>query len=718
MIPLPARWLVVAFWLIGSTRWLAPTCQAEDDQDYFERHVRPVLVEHCYACHSAEAEEVRGNLRLDRTSGWQLGGESGPAVIPGDPQQSLLTKAIRYDPEVSPMPPDQKLPAEIVARLEEWIRRGAIGPPEAALAEDASGSAAASPTAANHWAFLPPMAWTSSNTMPPGDTASPGDTVSIGGAAAPSGGAGRVDRILQQHQAELGLQPSASAARHELVRRLYFDLTGLPPTYEQASAFDRASSPNAYGELVESLLASPRFGERWARYWLDVARFADTKGYVFTQDRNYPDAYKYRDWVIDSFNQDRPVDQFIQFQLAADQLDGDRPESLAAMGFLTLGRRFLNNKHDIIDDRIDVTTRGLMGLTVTCARCHDHKYDPIPTADYYSLYGVFANSDEPGDAPAPLRLVDAKQLTEPVVFLRGQPGRRGPEVPRRFLAVLSGQDRAPFQLGSGRLEMAQAITDPKNPLTARVFVNRVWGRLFGSYLVDTPSDFGTRCERPELAELLDDLTVEFTNHAWSLKWLIRELVMSSAYRQTSHRTDHSAAIDPENRRFACMNRRRLDFEAMRDAILSVSGQLQAEIIGGPSVDVSGENPVPRRSVYAHIDRQNFAGLFRSFDVALPDTHNPKRFETTVPQQALYLLNSPFALHSAAQLAESSGAADGDPRQRIVAIYRQALARDPDRWELERAMAFVSGADQTARESDAWAQLAQVLLLSNEFLYLD
>ncbi len=419
-------------------------------------------------------------------------------------------------------------------------------------------------------------------------------------------------------------------------------------------------------------------------------------------------------------NQDRPYDEFLRYQLAADALCAERPQDLAAMGYLTLGRRFLNNRHDIIDDRIDVVTRGWMGLTVTCARCHDHKYDPIPIADYYSLYGVFASSEEPGGEPSALRLVDRSEPESAHVFIRGNPNNRGAEVPRQFLQVLSGDNRQPFRQGSGRLELAQAIASRDNPLTARVMVNRVWGQLFGSYLVDTPSDFGTRSESPRLLPVLDGLAVEFMQHDWSLKWLIREMVTSAVYQQASLDRPAAAQIDPENRTYWRMNRRRLDFEALRDAVLQVSGQLQCEPIGGPSQEITGEHPSPRRTLYAFIERQNLPGLFRSFDVASPDTHAPKRFQTTVPQQALYLMNSPFLLDQSRAVAQRVLAATAaDTESRVRGMYRQVLGRDPSPQELTLAQQFLAQSPPADDGNSAtWEQLAQVLLLSNEFVFLD
>jgi hypothetical protein len=677
------------------------TTMAEENYDDFERHIRPVLVESCYGCHSADADELRAGLRLDMDIGRRVGGDSGPAVIAGDPDGSLLLKAIRYYDDVSPMPPDRKLPDDVVARFRTWIAAGALAPPdnESAVTDDAQSPASESVA---HWAFQAPRR---AIVLEPHATEPTSDN--------------RIDLILSAHHHRLGIPVSPLADRATLIRRLYLDLLGLPPEYHDVRAFVHDESVRALPDLVDRLLASPRFGERWARHWLDVARFADTKGYVFTEDRNYPDAYRYRDWVIDSINADRPYGVFLRYQLAADHLAPNDPNDLAAMGFLTLGRRFLNNRHDIIDDRIDVTTRGLMGLTVTCARCHDHKYDPIPSADYYSLYGVFDSSHEPGGDPSPLRLVDKEHPVTPVVFLRGQPDRRGEEVPRQFLKVIEGMDRRPFQHGSGRMELANAIASPENPLTARVLVNRVWGHLFGSHLVDTPSDFGTRCPKPPLADLLDDVSVRFVENGESLKWLIRDIVLSKAYGRSSAETLAQRESDPENVYYGRGNRRRLEFEAMRDALLAVSSQLDAKEIGGPSVEITGGSPSNRRALYAHIDRQNFPGLFRVFDVALPDTHNPKRFETTVPQQALFLMNSPFA-HQASEHLALALPQNGTTADRIAELYRRTLSRDPDTRELALALDFIMNAETTATftSADAWTQLAQVLLLSNEFLFLD
>ena len=340
--------------------------------DFFERHVRPVLVESCYSCHSAEAEKSKGGLRVDTAEALLAGGDSGPSIVPGAPENSLLIKAILYTDDEPRMPPESKggkLPIEAIRALTEWV---AMGAPDPRIAEEESSVEDPMSEARSHWAFQPVVR----PELP--------EISNKAWVRAP------IDRFVLAKLEGNGLRPAPPADKRTLLRRMTYGLTGLPPTWEETDAFLADESPDASERVLERLLASPRYGERWGRHWLDVARYADTKGYVFQEERRYAYAYTYRDYVIRSFNEDKPFDQFIIEQVAADRLvkDEDR-QALAAMGFLTLGRRFLNNQHDIIDDRIDVLTRGVLGLTVSCARCHDHKFDPIPIEDYYSLYGVF-----------------------------------------------------------------------------------------------------------------------------------------------------------------------------------------------------------------------------------------------------------------------------------------------------------------------------------------
>jgi hypothetical protein len=522
---------------------------------------------------------------------------------------------------------------------------------------------------------------------------------------------GDIDRFVVAKLEATHLSPSPQAPPRALLRRLFYDLIGLPPTAEELDKFAADASDAQYEAIVDRLLASPRFGERWGRYWLDVARYSDTKGYVFQEDRNYKGAFAYRDWVINSFNADLPYNKFVVDQLAADQT-GDA-SAAPATGFLTLGRRYLNNPPDIINDRIDVVTRGMLGMTVSCARCHDHKYDPIPAADYYALYGVFASCEEKPHDDRPPEMVDSAKPYDPYVFLRGSPGNRGPNTQRRFLTALTTDHKPkPFEHGSGRLELANDIASRDNPLTARVWVNRVWDHLFGKGLVDTPSDFGVRGTPPTHPELLDTLACGFMDDNWSTKHLIHQIVLSSSYRQSSDTRPECVAADPENRLLWRANRRRLDLESLRDSLLAVAGRLD-EKMGGPSVSIVDAPFSTRRSVYGFIERQNLPAFFRTFDFANPNNTTADRTQTTIPQQALFLMNSPFTIEQASYLASRSENSENDAKsdsatahvRRIERLFRSALGREPSMDELTDALEFVDRGDakQTtkAHEQIAW-----------------
>jgi hypothetical protein len=731
--------------------------------EFFETRIRPVLAEHCFSCHGPKKQ--KGGLRLDSAAAMLKGSDSGPIVIQGQVEKSLLIKVIHYDGDVK-MPPKKKLPERAIADLTAWVKMGTPWP------DSGNSRATTGPDVdswKSHWAFQRVGA--------PAPPATPGSTWPLTD----------IDRFILAGLAKKELEPNRPADRRTLIRRATFDLIGLPPTAEEVAAFEADASADAFAKVIDRLLASPHYGERWGRHWLDVARYADTKGYVFTQERRYPYSYTYRDYVIRAFNEDVPYDRFIMEQLAADRLvahgEADK-KTLAAMGFLTLGRRFLNNTHDIIDDRIDVVSRGLLGLTVACARCHDHKYDPIPTKDYYSLYGVFASSVEPKDLPligepertpeylsyesrlkelqagvrsfrqahkeelakgnrkfrdelvelqkkvdqlqatskfAPPRamvLEDAPQPMTPHVLLRGNPGNVGPAVPRQFLHLLARESRKPFKEGSGRLELARAIASGDNPLTARVLVNRVWLHHFGAGLVRTPSDFGARSDPPTYPDLLDYLARYFMDEGWSIKKLHRAIMLSRVYQQTS--AEQSAAkVDPANRYLWRFNRLRLDFEALRDSLLAVSGHLDRKM-GGAPVDILGAPFSGRRTVYGFIDRQNLPGLFRTFDFASPDATSPQRFQTTVPQQALFLLNSPFVRAQAKGLMKRPEVAtQKTTAERIQMLHRLIYARSAAPDELELGERFLATADPAVRFGlTPWERYAQVLLLGNEFVFVD
>jgi mono/diheme cytochrome c family protein len=768
------RWLFVALLLLCASARAAEPAVAPSD--FFEQSIRPVFAEHCYECHSAQAKKLKGGLRLDQPEEILAGGDSGAAVVPGNPDASLLVKAIRYtDPDFQMPPKDQPLAKADVVLIETWVRMGAPIPKASPLA-----SASKLQAAANHWAFQPVK-------MP-----------ALPGAKNSRWIKTPVDAFILSKLQAKKLRPAPEADRRTLIRRVYYDLTGLPPPYGEVCAFVQDKSPDAYSRLVERLLDSPPYGERWGRYWLDIARYADTKGYLVSgQERRFPFSYTYRDYVVRAFNEDKPYDQFLLEQIAADKLVGPSGhQTLAALGFLTLGRGFLGNQNDIIDDRIDVVTRGAMALTVTCARCHDHKFDPISTRDYYALHGVFASSEEPAEEPllgpppdsddyhkylkekerlekemadyrekeitsylatnhvtrqeaettlarklgegvvpwenkikalawthpgAPARAMALEDKPTPGnshILKRGNPSNPGDEVPRRFLDILSRPAPQPFTNGSGRLELARAIVSPANPLTARVYVNRVWQHHFGEGLVPTAGDFGVRTEAPLHRELLDYLAADFMEHGWSTKRLHRLILLSSTYRQSSDASDATVRADPDNHLYARMNRQRLDFEALRDTLLALSGRLDPKL-GGQPVDILAEPFSPRRTLYGFIDRQNLPGVFRTFDFANPDLSNQGRFRTTVPQQALFLMNSPFVLEQARALVTREEVCGlTAPEQQLRALAHVVLQRDPTPDELRIGLQFLLHEHQPNQKLSPLETYAQALLLSNEVMFVD
>ncbi len=927
---------------------------ATDAVEFFESNVRPVLIEHCQKCHGEKKQE--GGLRLDSQAALVAGGESGPAIVPGKPDESLIINAIRRAGDLK-MPPAAKLSDGEIAALTNWVSLGADWPP----------SMAATPlndqqSRRTHWAFQP-----IANPVPPAVH----DEKAVGT---------DVDRFVLAKLGEIGLTPTSPADRRTLIRRVTYDLTGLPPTEDDVRAFERDSATDAYPELIGRLLASPQYGEQWARHWLDVARYSDSKGYVYArEERFWVHAAAYRDWVVLAFNQDLPYDQFLKLQIAADQVAPADLKARAAMGFLTVGRRFLGVTHDIIDDRIDVVMRGTMGLTVACARCHDHKYDPIPTADYYSLYGIFLNSTERmesigepsirtedyfefekelelrkrnytefmllkkseaservrqrvtdylvaqtelskypvegfdqilsttdlipnfvrrwerwlaldarvsdsifgpwhrfsqlkpdefaataaivvrelaenGDAVNPrvraaltdvpksmrevaerygqlfidvdrewtsaceaakatnspeptelasteseslrqclygpgspcwipnellastenyfdsatidelwklqnavdqwliqsplapvhmLSLVDREFQRPSQIFRRGNPTNRGATVPRHFVSVLAGPNPPEFTEGSGRRALAEAIVAPTNPLTARVWVNRVWQHHFGTGLVRTPSDFGVRAESPSHPELLDWLASRFVYDGWSTKRLHRLILLSNTYQQRSEPqttngdgTDTSLRemtnrLDPENRLLSRMNVRRLSFEEFRDSLLLLSGRLDFQM-GGKASDLFASDGTlhRRRTVYGLIDRQFLPSALRIFDFANPDLHTPLRSETTVPQQALFAMNHPFVAQQAqALVARVNSDQSAIQTEKIRRMYRIVYQRDPTPRQLDAALSFLETDEELPCSAldcsgpmtirlNRWEQFAQVLLIANELMFID
>ena len=689
--------------------------------ELFESEIRPVLVEHCDRCHSAGADSIKAGLRVDHRDGLLEGGESGPAVVPGDPESSTLIEALRYDSVVQ-MPPSGKLPEEVVAAFERWIAIGAPDPRDAGADSTSAAPGIDWEAARGSWAFRTPTRHPPPSVSDPDWARSP------------------IDRFVLAKLDGAGLRPNPEADRRTLARRLSFDLVGLPPSPRAVNEFEADDRPGAVDRLVDRLLDSPRFGERWARPWLDLARYAEDQAHIVGDDTSlcYPNAYLYRDWVIDALNDDLPFDEFVRLQLAADLLTPESEDDDAALGFIGLGPKYYSRRSPAVmadewEDRVDVVSRGLLGLTVACARCHDHKFDPIPTEDYYALAGVFASTtmfnrplgddietkddgqaEEPEDALHVVRDESPKDLH---IFIRGDVDQQGEVAPRHFLTAFAAG--APTPLGdaesSGRADLARAIADPSNPLTARVFVNRVWGQLFGRSIVGTPSNYGKLGEAPTHPELLDDLAARFVDEgAWSLKWLVREMATSATYRQSSAITEEGRAIDPSNALIGRMNRKRLPVEGWRDAILAASGRLEAAV-GGPSIDPSDPD-ARRRTVYSRVSRLDLHPMLARFDFPDPNAHSGGRNRTTTPLQKLFLLNSTFSVRQAEALADRLDREADDDREAIALAYRLLFGRPPADEELRLGLEFLRSAGPDS--SGSRAAYAQALLASNEFYMID
>jgi mono/diheme cytochrome c family protein len=777
MIRMASLLATFACWSAGVAP-AAPPASSAADLVFFESRVRPLLVERCHACHSARAKKKRGGLLLDSRAGLLKGGDSGPVVDPARPETSLLLRAVRYANEALQMPPAGKLPPREIATLEEWVRRGA---PMPEAGGPASGRVIDLAEGRKFWSFQPPRP-----VPPPAVSDS-------------SWQRRRIDPFVLAAMEKRGLRPSPEARRRVLIRRASFDLVGLPPAPGDVESFVNDPDPAAYERLVERLLASPQYGERWGRFWLDLARYCDV-GEPWSESKAQP--WRYRDWVVRAFNDDLPYDQFVERQIAADLLPDAAPADTAALGFLGLSPAYwkeLKLAPDVIktvvaeewEERVGALTGTFLGLTVACARCHDHKFDPITTQDYYALAGVLASTraaDRPlvpdavaadvrrGDervraleekiarlqAGKPLppeaskQVADMKAAVEEImrtqphdmplapavddaglfvlpdgphktkleyrpgvaqdvaVQVRGNPASAGPVVPRRFLAVLSPNPPPPFRQGSGRLELARALVHEGAPLAARVIVNRVWKHHFGAGLVETPSDFGMQGARPSHPELLDDLAARFMAAGWSLKWLHREIVLSATYRQASGHDAGKSATDPDVRWLWRMPRRRLDVEAWRDAMLSVSGDLKTDQ-GGPPQDL-GDARNHRRTLYGTVKRRELHDMLRLNDFPDPTAHSAARVPTTTPLQQLFVLNSPFVQRQAAALARRLAAeVPGGPEVRVRRAYALLFGRPPREGEVRRALDFLAGGKPTEA---AWVEYAQVLLGSNEFLFID
>jgi hypothetical protein len=710
--------------------------------DFFEKRIRPLLVDACFRCHSAEADAVKGGLRLDSRAALLKGGETGPGLVAGHPEQSRLIEAITWDNPDLQMPPRRKLSSSQIADLTAWVRDGAPWPAESGTATaDRAREAAA--RARNHWAFqpiatpTPPILPDSSGTLHP------------------------IDAFVQARLREAGLPVPPAANPRSLIRRVTYDLTGLPPTPEEVEAFAADPSPEAWERLVDRLLSSPHYGEKWGRHWLDLVRFAETNSYE--TDEPKPHAWRYRDYVIRALNEDKPYDRFIREQLAGDELPDGGADGIIATGYYRIGIWDADPadkelaRYDQLDDIVATTGQVFLGLTVDCARCHDHKIDPIPQRDYYALLSFFHNvapyrnggaSDE---VPLPDASGKALAVTEPgatppdtFVLQRGNPGNHGDRVQPAFPQILSPPSPKITPAASGRssgrrLALADWIASRDNRLTARVLVNRVWQHHFGRGLARTPSDFGVQGLPPTHPELLDWLAQDFMARGWSLKQLHRRILMSRAYQASAVASPEALRKDPANDLFSRFDMRRLTAEEIRDSAIWVSGagnprmfgpgvyvSLPKEVLASQSVPGKGWGNSPaaeqaRRSIYIHVKRSLLTPVLLGFDLAETDRSTPVRFATTQPTQALGTLNGTFFNERAVALAARVRRECGDSLEaRVRRTLHLVTGRPPTPAETTRGVGLIQTLEREDGTTPDAAMNAFCLLALNlsEFFYLD
>lgn len=738
-----------------------------EQEAFFEKHIRPALANYCYECHSLKGGKTLGGLLLDTRESIREGGDSGPAVEPGDVDSSVIWEAINW--ESYEMPPKQKMPEEVISKFKEWIEMGAPDPREREVFHVES--SVDIEEGKKHWAF---------------------QKLQDNG--------GNIDQYINTKLESANVKATDKADPFTLLRRLKFDLVGLPPTVDEARTFYaefKKDPDKAVENKVDELLGKDQYGERWGRYWLDVARYAESSGKT---SFSYPNAWRYRDYVIDAFNKDTPYDHFVKQQIAGDLIpaknDETWQENLLATGFLTVGTKALNERNprvfrmDLVDEQIDSVTRSFVGLTVSCARCHDHKYDPIPTLDYYSMAGIFLSTDtffgtvegqqnhrpskllqlpivDKNNLGASFSKAEIQQMTEQMqetrnwlrtrrtdsenggreivqremvaarnkikkiqgildklnddgsaqtfgmgvqdskepknanVLKGGDVEKQAQEVERGFLQVLDFVSTSPIKpQESGRKQLAEWLTSKDNPLTARVMVNRVWLKLFGEGLVRSPNNWGLQGEKPTHPELLDHLATDFMNNGWSIKKLIKQIVLSDAYQRSSQYNAESFKADSENKLIWRMVPRQLDAEALRDSILAIGGVLNYErpyasevaelgdIKFGRTIDASklGASHM-HRAVYMPIVRDTVHESLSLFDFA--DTNAPvaKRDPTNVASQALYLMNSPLVISSAEKMAANLIESHDSVKERVRWAFIQAYGRNPTEREYAASEAF-------------------------------
>ncbi|MEX2581277.1 MAG: PSD1 and planctomycete cytochrome C domain-containing protein [Verrucomicrobiales bacterium] len=829
-LPLP---LILASLFPATAQEMALQSAPTDKQiEFFEKKIRPALIEHCFKCHSEDGDKIKGGLLLDTRESSRLGGDSGPAVVPFDLAESLLYVAVSYEDSSLEMPPKYKLDDEVIADFKAWIEMGAPDPRER-KAEEAQHYTSTIDIEAGreHWAYRPPV-------QP--EIPQPADE---GWAKNP------VDAFVRAAQERNHLSPAPDADPHTLLRRLSFDLTGLPPQAGEVGVFVQAYVENpdtAVSDVVDGMLDSPRFGERFGRRWLDVARYAESSGKEV--NATFPHAWRYRDYVIDAFNADKPFDRFVTEQLAGDLLEAgsetERAENLVASGFLAIGVKGLNEQNarqfrfDLVDEQIDTTTQAFLATTVACARCHDHKFDPVPMSDYYAMAGIFLSSDalygtaealqsrrstelielpiaaasggadkslaevidmefqrhtlqerleelsaeagrlrRDGDneeatrvrlrilatrnrvgildqvlnsyeddgtrATFAMGMRDREEPFDSQILIRGEEDNPAEERARRgFVQVIRTNDEEAIPADeSGRLQLSRWITSPENPLASRVFVNRVWSWLFGEGLVASVDNFGATGETPSHPALLDHLALRFVELDWSVKDLVREIATSRTYRMSSEFRPDYFEKDPENRFLWRANKRRLDAESIRDATLAASNRLDLSRPEGSPVSEAGPGFVGRnisesqintetvhRSVYLPVVRGLLPESQALFDFADPSLISGKREVTTVPSQALYMMNSDFVVATAAAMAddlfhtrELRGA------ELVREAFHRCYSRPPTAEESRETLAYVQRFLATAQKSGmppeearrlALTTFCQSLVSSAEFRYLN
>lgn len=732
--------------------------------ELFRAQIEPTLAKHCYGCHSAGATPLEGGLRLDHREGARRGGDSGPAVVPGKPADSLLLQALQH--EGLEMPPKQpKLPAATIAHFVRWIELGAPDPRDAPAEVAETWPAAAR----EHWAFQP-----------------------IRKPALPvvkESGGNPVDAFIREQLEKKNWQSAPQATRAELIRRLYFDLLGLPPSPVAIAAFENDKTPDAYERLVDELLSTPQFGERWAQHWLDVVRYAESEGYEY--DRHLPDAWRFRDYVARAFNRDKPFDQFIAEQIAGDEIEPQDHEALTASVFHRLGpvRRNAGNpdialsRNEVLTERTDIIGAAFLGLSVGCARCHNHKLEPISQRDYYRLQAYFAATQEhnvslasaadqqaweaetkrikaemeklkvvlrtktgeervkmqaefdaledslpPLLATIPATTNDMSTRTPIHVLRRGVWENKleavGPRPPS--ILVSSNIAELPADSSQPRTELARWLADPQNPLVSRVYVNRLWQGHFGLGLVKTANDFGTRGERPSHPALLDWLAATFVERGFESKQIHRLIVLSNAYRQVSQtKFATQQQLDPENRLLWKFNRRRLSAEELRDSMLAVSGRLNLQT-GGPSImtpvdeqlvnqlykpsqwQVARPSQHDRRSLYLIAKRNLRLPFMETFDGPALLSSCARRESSTHAPQALELLNGSTSNELSTAFAGRLSSFATRTLQ-IEQAFRFALGRPPTERELVTSLEFL--------QENSLEEFALALFNLNDFAYV-